>query len=125
MAAALLELAARRSGENGLSSHAFSLRTAAVPLAEADARAYAAVLRSRGDERRSALSRASDVLREIGAAATAVEEAASPFVERAKPALRGEAVAAVELARAARRVSERLIMINLAGKDGGGPSPAG
>ena len=96
-----------------------------VPLAEADARAYQAVLESRGDERRSALSRASDVLREIAAAATGVEEAASPLVERAKPALRGEAVAAVELARAARRVSEALIRINLAGKDGGEVAPQG
>lgn len=117
MAAALLELAARRSGEHGLSSHASSLRTAIVPLAEADARAYEAVLQSRGDERRSALSAASDVLREIAAAAAAVEEAASPLVERVKPALRGEAAAAVELARTARRVSERLVQINLAGKD--------
>ena len=123
IAAALLELAARRSGENRLSSRASSLRTAVVPLAEADARAYQAVLASRGDERRSALSRASDVLREIAAAATGVEEAASPLVERAKPALRGEAVAAVELARAARRVSEALIRINLAGKDGGEVAP--
>ncbi len=119
MAAALLELAARRSGENRLSLRASSLRTTVVPLAEADARAYQEVLRSRGDERRSALSRASDVLLEIAAVAAAVEELASPLVERAKPALRGEAVAAVELARAARRVSERLVMVNLAGKDRG------
>lgn len=118
MAAALLELAARRSGEHGLSSQASSLRTTVVPLAEADARAYEAVLGSRGDAQLSALSAASDVLRKIAAAAAAVEEAASPLVERAKPALRGEAVAAVELARAARRVSERLVMINLPGKNG-------
>ena len=119
MAGALLELAARRSGENGLSSRAFSIRTAVVPLAEADARAYQAVLRSGEDERRSALSRASDVLREIATAASAVEELASPLVERAKPALRGEAVAAVELARVARRVCERLVMFNLAGNGRG------
>jgi len=119
MAAALLELAARRSGENGLSSRAFSIRTTVVPLAEADARAYQAVLQSGEDERRSALSRASDVLREIATAASAVEELASPLVERAKPALRGEAVAAVELARVARRVCERLVMFNLAGNGRG------
>ncbi|MCA1569349.1 MAG: cyclodeaminase/cyclohydrolase family protein [Chloroflexi bacterium] len=76
MAAALLELAARRSGESEASTRASALRTAA-----------------------------------------AVEELASPLVERAKPALRGEVVAAVELARAARTVSERLISLNVAGKD--------
>jgi len=120
MAAALLELAARRSGENEVSSRASALRRTALPLAEADARAYQVVLQSRGDERRAALTRASDVLREIEVAAAAVGELASPLLERATPALRGEVVAAVELARAARSVSERLIMLNLAGKAGGG-----
>jgi len=119
MASALLELAARRSGEDGIASQASSIRTAAFPLAEADARAYEAVLRSQGDERRTALNRASDTLREIGRVAAAAEEVASPLVERAKPALRGEVVAAVELARAARRVSARLVTINQAGTDGG------
>lgn len=118
MAAALLELAARRSDEKELASRAASLRTTVVPLAEADARAYEVVLRSRGDERRVALSRASDVLREIASAATAVAQVASPFMDRAKPALRGEAVAAVELARAAHRVSNRLIKLNQTGSHG-------
>ncbi|MFN2483726.1 MAG: alpha/beta fold hydrolase [Candidatus Limnocylindria bacterium] len=116
IAAALTELAARRSGEDALASRAASARTAAVPLAETDARAYAAVLRARGHERRAALGRASDVLRQIGDAAGVVEELAAPLVERARPALRGEAAAAVELARAARRVSERLIMFNRDGQ---------
>lgn len=119
MAAALLELVARRSGRNELSSRASSLRRGVVPLSDADARAYQAVLASRGDERRSALSRASDVLREIAAAAAAVEELASLLIQHAKPALRGEAVAAVELARAARRVCERLVIVNLVGNEGG------
>lgn len=118
MAAALVELAARRSGERQTSSRASSLRARVGPLAEADARAFEAVLRSRGDERQSALRSATRVLRQIAAAAAAVESLASPLVEGAKPALSGEAIAAVELAQAARRVSERLIMIN-AGRNGG------
>ncbi len=117
MAAALLELAARRSGAPEVSSRAFALRTRVVPLAEADARAYQAVLASRGKERRAALARASEVLCQIAAAAAAVEQAATPLIERARPALRGEAIAAVELAGAARRVSKRLVVINLGGKD--------
>ena len=119
MAAALLELAARRSGENDGASRASALRATALPLAEADARAYEAVLRSRGDARRAALTRASDVLIEIGIAAGAVEDLASALVERVKPALRGEVVAASEFARAARHVSERLVTLNLAGTEGG------
>jgi len=112
MAAALLELAARQSGENLIASRAASLRTTALPLAAADARAYRAVLESRGDERRSALSRASDTVRDIGRAAAAVEELAPSLIERAKPALRGEVVTALELARAATRVSRSLVSIN-------------
>lgn len=112
MAAALLELAARRSGEYGIASQASSIRAAALPLAEADARAYRMVLQTRGDERRRALRRASDVLREIGVAAAAVEKLALPLLELAKPALGGEVVAASEFARAARRVSERLVTVN-------------
>lgn len=115
MAAALLELAARRSGERGLASRASDLRASAEPLADADARAYEAVLGSRGDERAEALARASDVLRQIGVVAGDVDELAALVVERAKPSLRGEALAAVELARAARRVSDRLVLINTTG----------
>ncbi|MDQ3690255.1 MAG: cyclodeaminase/cyclohydrolase family protein, partial [Chloroflexota bacterium] len=72
MAAALLELAARRSGEGGIALQASLRREAAIPLAEADARAYESVLQARGEARRSALSRASDILREIGRVATGV-----------------------------------------------------
>ncbi len=125
MAAALLELAARRSGEEGIASRAASMRMTALPLAEADARAYQVVLQSRGDARRIALNLASEVLGQIGRAAAAVEELASPLIERAKPALRGEAIAAVELARAAGRVSGRLAMINQVGEDGGAEGSRG
>ncbi|MBA3741152.1 MAG: alpha/beta hydrolase [Chloroflexi bacterium] len=119
MAAALLELAARRSGQSEVSSRAATLRMTALPLAEADARAYATVLRSRGDDRATALRRASDVLGQIGIAAAGVQELAASLVERVKPALHGEVAAASELAQAARRVSERLVLLNRAGSGGG------
>ncbi len=115
MAAALLELAARRSGEGGIALQASLRREAALPLAEADARAYESVLQARGEARRSALSRASDILREIGRVATGVDDLASSVVGHTKPALRGEVIAAIELSRAAHRVTERLIIINEAG----------
>jgi len=118
MAAALLELAARRSGDDGTASQASMRRNAAVPLAEADARAYEAVLQARGESRRQALNRASDILREIGGMAAAVEDLASSFAERVKPALRGEVIAAIELSRAARGVTDRLVDINEAGDRG-------
>lgn len=85
-----------------------------MPLAEADARAYEDVLGSRGEARREALERASDVLREIGAAADEVRALAGPLVDTAKGALRGEALAAVELAEAARRVVDQLLLVNQA-----------
>lgn len=114
MAAALAELAARRSGEAETAARAGAVRAGALPLAEADARAYGEVLHSRGPERREALARASDVLREIAQAAVETQRLAEPLVESAKAALRGEALAAVELAAAAGRVAERLIEVNCA-----------
>ncbi len=112
MAAALAELAARRSGEAEIAARAAAIRFRALPLAEEDARAYGEVLRTRGPERQEALERASDVLREISRAAAETQELAEPLVESARAALRGEALAAVELAAAAGRVAGRLIEIN-------------
>ena len=113
MAAALVELAARRSGGTEVAARAAKARARALPLADADARAYAAVLASRGDARRKALARASDVLREIGETADEVRRLASPLVSQARGSLRGEAIAALELADAARSVTDRLARINV------------
>ena len=116
MAAALTELSARRSGDDLTATRAAASRARAVQLAESDARAYADVLRSRGDARRKALEQASGVLRDIAAAADEVRVLAAPLVETAKGALRGEALAAVELAAAGRRVADQLILVNRDGE---------
>ena len=124
MAAALVELAARRSGETGVAARAARAGARALPLADADADAYAAVLESRGDARREALAGASAVLREIGEVADEVQRLVSPPVSRAKGALRGEAIAALELAQAARSVADRLARLNLAQASGDTQEPA-
>jgi len=112
MAAALTELSARRSDDDLTATRAAASRARALPLAEADARAYADVLKSRGEAQREALERACDVLRQITAAADEVRVLAAPLVDTAKGALRGEAFAAVELAEAGRRVADRVILVN-------------
>lgn len=112
MAAALTELAARRSGDDPTAARAAASRAYALQLAEADERAYAEVLSAQGDARREALAHASQSLRDIASAADEVRALASPLVETARGALRGEALAAVELAAAGRRVAERLILVN-------------
>jgi len=52
LAAALAELAARKSGRPDEEARAAALRTRAVSLAAADARTYAEVLGAEGDARR-------------------------------------------------------------------------
>lgn len=112
MAAALAELAARRSGDPAAAAQAAAVRARAVPLADADARAYADVLEARGDERRAALARASDVLREIAAAAAETHRVARPLLRRVEGPLRGEVTTALALADAAGGAAEQLIKIN-------------
>ena len=112
MAAALTELAARRSGEDVTATRAEATRVRALSLAEADARAYEEVLAAQGAVRSAALERADDILHEIAAAASEVRGQAAPLVDTIEGALRGEALAAVELAEAARRVVEQLILVN-------------
>lgn len=112
MAAALAELAARRSGDAATSARAAAVRARALPLGDADARAYADVLATRGDERRAALARASDVLREIVAAAAETSAVAEPLLTTVQGPLRGEVTTALALANAARGAAEQLIRIN-------------
>ena len=118
MASALAELVARRSGASEIAAAAAAVRRRALPLADADAAAYARVLGSEGDERTAALARASDVLRAVDAAAAETQRLASPLLERAKPPLRADVQTALELAAAVRRSAEELIRANAA--DGGG-----
>ncbi len=118
MAAALTELAARRSGATEIAAAAAGLRRRALPLADADADAYALVLASEGEERTAALARASEVLRDVDDAAADTQRVASSLLERAKPALRADVRTALELTAAVRRSAEELIRANAPG--GGG-----
>lgn len=112
MAAALTELAARRSGDEDRAARAAVLRGRLLPLVEEDARAYGEVLRAEGDERREALRRASEVLESVRSAAGEVGELARAIAEHGNPNLRGEAIAAQELAGAADRIAAALIGLN-------------
>ena len=120
MAAALVELVARRAGAEDAAAQARALRARALPLADADARAYGDVLEARGEARRAALERSSDVLRDIASTAAEVGALASPLGKRTKPALRGDVRAAIELADAARRVADDLVLVNRADASRGG-----
>ena len=113
MAAALTELVARKSDRPEDAERAAGVRSRALSLADADARAYAAVLAAQGDARRDALEGASDLLREIGEAAAELSALAAPLADLARPALRADVLTAVELAGAARRASAEMIRANL------------
>jgi methenyltetrahydrofolate cyclohydrolase len=131
LAAALAEMAARFSrerwaGAGRASSEAASLRHRAAPLAQADADAYAEVLRSRrlppDDPDRpaaiaAAVERAVSVPLEIARAAAAVAALAADLVEHGNENLRGDAGAAVTLAAAAGRIAASLVSINLEGDE--------
>jgi formiminotetrahydrofolate cyclodeaminase len=124
LAAALTEMAARFSGRQWdraaeAVTRARELRTRAMPLAEADAEAYTAVIEARGtpayDE---ALSRAADVPLAIAQAAADVGELAAELATNGNPNLRGDAATAALLAEAGARAAANLVEINLAEKDG-------
>lgn len=98
------------------------LRRRAVDLAEADAGAYAQVLRSSDpDGRRSALRRATDVPLQVVEVAHEVTALAAPLTVGGRPALRGDATAAGILAVAGGRAAAHLVRCNVAA---GGLDPA-
>ena len=117
MAAALVELAARRSGDEETTSRAAELRARVLPLADEDARVYADVLEADGEARTAALARASEIPLEVAEAGLAVAGLAARLVEHGKPSLRGEAVAARELAGAAARAAAELVLMNVGAED--------
>jgi formiminotetrahydrofolate cyclodeaminase len=90
-----------------------------MPLAEADAEAYTAVIEARGtptyDE---ALSRAADVPLATAQAAADVGELAAELATNGNPNLRGDAATAALLAEAGARAAANLVEINLVEKDG-------
>jgi methenyltetrahydrofolate cyclohydrolase len=124
LAAALTEMAAQFSGKqwdraDEAVTRARELRTRAMPLAEADAEAYGAVIAARGTpDYDDALSRAADVPLTIAQAAADVGELAAELAARGNPNLRGDASTAALLAEAAARAAANLVEINLAEKNG-------
>jgi formiminotetrahydrofolate cyclodeaminase len=128
MAAALVEMGARFSDDwpeaNGIVAQAAALRARVIPLAQADAEAYADALaalrlpKDQDPERRDfelgrALSRAADVPLEIAEVAADVAELAARVVELGNPNLRGDAATGAALAAAGARAAANLVTINL------------
>ena len=122
------QLTASRAAE--LTAEAEEIRGTAASLIDEDPRAYQAVIeqsRRIGGERRAersaagrsdrmaaALSAAADVPMRIVELATSVAALAAVLARDGKPALRGDAIAAGLLARAAARAAAALVSINLA-----------
>jgi formiminotetrahydrofolate cyclodeaminase len=112
--AALAELAARFSDEREATSRLVELRTRLLELADEDAEAYTAFMRTRSEEDRE---RTIDVPLAIAEAAAEVASLARVLTEGGNPRVAGDAEAGYELARATASVGARLVEINLGGKD--------
>lgn len=126
LAAALAGMAARLSakhlpGAAELSQKAEELRTAAIPLARADATTYARVLAAQrggaNTDIRKALSEAADVPLAVAETGVEVASLAVRLAEDGNPNLKGDAITAVLLAEAATRAAATLVEINLASGD--------
>jgi methenyltetrahydrofolate cyclohydrolase len=110
VAAALVELAARVSDDEAGAAEAQTIRGRLFALADEDAEAYAAFLDAgREDDR----SRTIDVPLEIAEAAADVVSLAARLAAAGKPSVRGDALAAADLARASVLAAARLVTINV------------
>jgi formiminotetrahydrofolate cyclodeaminase len=128
LAAALTAMAARFSresweGSEGAVAQAEAIRVRVEPLAAEDIAAYSEVLRLRrvgaDDEALGrALERAAEVPSELAEAAADALELALHVADRCDPAVRVDAVAAAELARAGARIGSRIVDVNLAMRPG-------
>jgi formiminotetrahydrofolate cyclodeaminase len=112
LGAALVELAAGVSKDDSAVERARSLRARLVELADEDAEAYAAFLRTRSDADRE---RTIEVPRELGRVAEQVAALGQEIAEHGKASVLGDALSGAELARAAVRNAAQLVEINLAG----------
>jgi formiminotetrahydrofolate cyclodeaminase len=108
-AASLVELAAGFANDEAASARAKALSTRLTQLADEDAAAYTAFLKS-GSE--AARRRTIEVPEEIAANADEVERLAGEVGARITSSVAGDAEAAEELARAAARVARRLAELN-------------
>ena len=118
MAAGLIAMAARFSARQlpeagDLADQADRLRFMAAQLADMDARAYTAVLATRGPERKEALLAAAMVPLEIAAIGARVAGLAVRVAEAGNPNLRGDAVTGAVLAAASARSAASLVDINV------------
>lgn len=129
MAASVLTMAARLSGDPGLAAQAEALRARAAPLAERDAEAYAAALevRERAAELRpeqrdwqigQAFAAAAEAPLEIARVGADVAELAAELAAAGDPRVHADALAAAALAAAAARGAAGLIAVNLTTLDG-------
>ena len=118
MAAGLVAMAARFSAKQlpeagDLADQADRLRFMAAQLADMDAQIYAAVLATRGPERKEALLAAAMVPLEIAAIGARVARLAVRVAEAGNPTLRGDAVTGALLAAASARSAACLVDINV------------
>lgn len=129
LAAGLVAMTARfTAGAEATAVRADELRAAVLPLADADAAAFTAVLaayrqpkddpEARRAAIRSALRLAAEVPLEVVGIAAAVASAGADLVATGNPNLRGDATTAVLLAEAAAGSAATLVRLNL---DGGAP----
>jgi formiminotetrahydrofolate cyclodeaminase len=114
-AAALVAMAARFNDDEPLAATADELRAHLESLAAADAAAYTAYLAAKGEARREALRRATEVPREIAAAAGRVATLAHDLAAHGNPRLTGDARVAEVLGAAAAEAAGVLVAINTAG----------
>jgi formiminotetrahydrofolate cyclodeaminase len=112
LAAGLAALAAGVSGDEAGAAQANGLRERLAELAEEDAAAYTAFVRERTPD---TCARIVEVPEAIAAAARAVGELGLRLADGGKPSVRGDALAAVDLARGAEQAARRLVEINRAG----------
>lgn len=120
------ELSARQLAQAPqLAGESRGLLRRAAPLAQADTDAYAGVLaalrapgqpagRQREEQVSAALARASAVPLEVAELGDRVATLAADVAGRGNPAVRGDALAAAQLAAAAARTAAALVQINLA-----------
>jgi formiminotetrahydrofolate cyclodeaminase len=114
LAAALVELTARFSDDEAARDEALRLRGELLALADEDAAAYAAFMRTRSDEARD---RTIDVPLALAEAAATVARLAERLEREGNPRLVGDAAAGAVLARAAVVTAARLVELNLGARD--------
>lgn len=111
LAAALVELTARFSDDEGTVDEAVRLRVRLLELADADAEAYAAFMHTRSDKTRR---RTIEVPDELAEQAARVAQLGERLEREGNPRLVGDAAAATLIARAAADAAARLVEINRA-----------